>query len=36
MKSDPAHVRYCPRCEAQFVVAAEICPECGGLPLVGM
>lgn len=35
-KNDPAHVRYCPRCEAQFVASAETCPECGGLPLVAL
>jgi hypothetical protein len=33
-KSDPAHLRYCPRCEAQFVESADSCPECGGLPLM--
>jgi hypothetical protein len=35
-RSDPAHRRYCPRCEAQFIESAETCAECGGMPLVAL
>ena len=28
-------VSYCPRCLCQFVVAAEECPDCPGVQLVG-
>jgi hypothetical protein len=34
--TDPTHVRYCPRCEAQFTAAATRCAECGGRPLLDL
>jgi hypothetical protein len=33
LKSDPSHVRFCPRCHSQTTAAASICTECGGIPL---
>ncbi|MBI3882198.1 MAG: hypothetical protein HY301_19325, partial [Verrucomicrobia bacterium] len=31
--SDPAHAKFCPRCEAQFTATAAACDACGGRAL---
>lgn len=33
-RTDPAHGRYCPRCQAQFTGQATQCGECGGVGLL--
>jgi hypothetical protein len=31
--ADPAHLSYCPRCRAEYVVPTGTCQDCGGLAL---
>ena len=31
---DPSHIRYCPRCRAQYTERAPSCRDCGGRPLL--
>lgn len=35
-RSESAHRSYCPRCDAQFVVEAGTCADCGGRALVAI